>query len=363
MKVLLYFGHHKVGSTALQAYLARNMLTLLQNGILYPAVESQGLSHLLKHALAPKQTPDLSCMNLREPHNALAFRMLASRTNGKTPSWHGTLPQMPAMLRALRHQIEVFQPHTVVLCSEVFSNFGPQHPDLIEVLQKQFPQAEFELYCALRRPDDYMTSWFGQRLRFGQKLKPLSGGTALDDTRTIHFDYQKMVAPWHSAFQGATLHLRNYADILAAGGSVEDFTTQVGCAFPKGLSHKGPSNPGLPRASFEILRRANHTLEPAQAKLLLRLCLENSKSFGSSPNTDIEVFGAELRQTLTDKFAPINAYLGALVGKDMFFPDLEDMRSPRPISLDQATQDALAHIPSDALADPQIQTFLQSLKQ
>ena len=46
MKVILYIGHHKVGSTALQVFLSQNSHRLLQAGILYPAVEMQGFSHL-----------------------------------------------------------------------------------------------------------------------------------------------------------------------------------------------------------------------------------------------------------------------------------------------------------------------------
>jgi len=364
MKVILYFGHHKVGSTALQAFFAQNMLPLAKQGILYPAVETQGLSYLLKQALTGQDTAtDLSCMNLREPHNALAFRMLANRNKRATPPWHGTLPPMPAMLRAIQHQIAVFDPHTVILCSEVFANFGPQHPDLITLLHKQFPGAEIELYCALRRPDDYMISWFGQRLRFGQKLASLSGGTALKDTQTIHFNYKKMVAPWVQTFPDARLHLRNYADILAAGGSVEDFTTQVGCTFPDRLSQKGPKNTGLPRGAFELLRRANHDLPSKEAQALLNLFLGWRTLPSPIPDKEVELFGADLRQKLYENFLPIDAYLGNLIGQDHFFPDLDAIRQAAPLPETEATQALLNSVTAKWLMPAPARAYLQTLKQ
>ena len=44
MDLILFMGHHKVGSSALQMFLARNWLPLARAGILYPAVEPQGMA-------------------------------------------------------------------------------------------------------------------------------------------------------------------------------------------------------------------------------------------------------------------------------------------------------------------------------
>ncbi len=363
MKVIIYFGHHKVGSTALQAFLANNALQLLQQGILYPAVESQGSAHMLALATGRRRAPDLNCMNLREPHNALAFRMLAQDSPKKTtPPWHGALPPLHAMLRAIRHQVEILVPDTVILCSEVFSNFGPSKPALIAQLKKQFPDADFELYCTLRRPDDYMASWFGQRLRFGRKLDALDHGTALADTRSIHFDYQKMIAPWVAAFPDAKLHLRNYAEVLAAGGSVQDFTTQVGCQFPRNVSYEGPNNQGLPRSSYEIVRRAFHDLPTEQANMVLQFFLRRGKSLTPVPDKKVELYGADLRQQLADQFDPINRYLGTLIQTDQFFEDLDQMRQPRPVSLDDANRSLLQTLTTDIIANDAIYAHIQSLK-
>ncbi len=361
MKVIIYFGHHKVGSTALQSFLAGNAIALLRQGILYPAVESQGMAHMMQQLLQPKTPPQLNCMNLREPHNALAFRMMASKPGAKTPPWHGPLPGQPAMLRAIRHQIEVLQPHTVILCSEVFSNFGVRDPNLIRTLHEQFPDAEFELYCALRRPDEYMASWFGQRLRFGQTIKALNAGTAQADMNTIHFDYQKMIAPWITVFDGAPLHLRNYQTIMAAGGSVRDFTTQVSCKFPGRLATNGPSNHGLVRAAYEIMRRANQDLPPEEARQLMQFLLKNGAERSPTPNHEVELFGAELRQELAARFEPINQYLGGLTGRTLFFDDADLMRQTNPVDSIDASRRLLENLLQSPPQRPALQTYLQTL--
>lgn len=361
MKVILYFGHHKVGSTALQAYLARNALALLDRGILYPAIESEGMSHLLAQALGKQKKPALGCMNVREPHNALAFRMLAVKTGGKTPPWHGPLPGLHAMLNTLRHQVEVLQPQTVILCSEVFANFGAGHEDMIAKLHSLFPEAEFELYCALRRPDEYIASWFGQRLRFGDKLEPLAGPGGVQ-TGSIHFDYRRMVEPWVREFAGSPLHLRNYSDILAAGGSVQDFTAQAGCSFPKGLPVKGPSNKGLPRAAYEIIRRANHDLPPAQAQTLREFFLTAPEHLSPVRSSDVELFGADQREELAEAFVPIHAYLTELTGQPAFFPDIGEMRTPRPVPEQEATAQLLAKLDPATLPEPELRSFISSLQ-
>ena len=77
MTFAFFIGHHKTGSTALQTYLANNYLTLLRQGILYPAVDAEGSAANLAAAIKGRDDMvNLGRMNVREPHNALAFRIL-----------------------------------------------------------------------------------------------------------------------------------------------------------------------------------------------------------------------------------------------------------------------------------------------
>ncbi len=360
MKVIIFFGHHKVGSTALQAFFARNHLELLQRGILYPAVEVEGLAQSLAGALNPDRPPALDRMNVREPHNALAFRMLAQATGGKPPAWHGNLPGVGQMLRAIRLQADYLKPHTVILCSEVMSNFGSNHPKLIDTLRDIFPNADYELYCVLRRPDEYLTSWHAQRLRFGDKVSALSDKAARNYFPSIHFDYKRLLVPWIKRFPDSPLHLRNYADVLAAGGSTEDFLAQCDIGFPAGLIPAGRANASLPRAAMELVRRGNHDLPAEQAHSLRQYLLEQGDRLNPVKNADVEMFGANLRADMSRQFAPVHDYLSTLTGQP-FFPDIDQLPTPRPIPEAQATAQLLERLDPAALPDPALRGFVAGL--
>jgi hypothetical protein len=344
MKVIVFFGHHKVGSTALQGFLAANYFALLKAGILYPAVEAEGLVHTLANALDGQKPRLAHEMNLREPHNALAFRMLASISKTKTPDWHGQLPGVVQMIRTIRLQIDTLRPQAVILCSEVMSNFGAARPKFISDLRDIFPGATFELYCVLRRPDDYLVSWHGQRLRFGEAILPLSGGAVPRYYPQIHFDYRKLVAPWLKVFADSPVHLRTYGEVVAAGGIEPDFMATVEAPFPRGLKTFKEANVSLPRAAMEIVRQANHALPGPEAEALRNYFLSASNGLRPVASKDVEMFGSALRTELCDRFDPIHAFLSETTGKAAFFPDIDDMRSPRPIAEAEATAQLLAQI-------------------
>lgn len=361
MKVVIYFGHHKVGSTALQAFLSQNHRLLLDHGILYPAVESEGLCHALADALGRAPAPGRNVMNIREPHNALAFQMLAQANNAKPPAWHGNLPGVGQMIRTLRLQVQYLQPHTVILCSEVLSNFGPHPRNLIERLKGIFPDAEYELYCVLRRPDDYLVSWHGQRLRFGERIPALREVGMAPYRDTIHFDYRKLLEPWVAQFEGAPLHLRSYGDVMKLGGSAQDFQATISVGFPNGLTHTGTANPSIPRAAMEIIRRGNHDLDGAGAQALTQFFLSRHAGLTPPPNGDIEMFGPELRAEMAAQFAPIHDYLCTLAGRD-FFADIDKVAQTCPVPEPEAMAALLAQIDPARLPNPAARDFIATLQ-
>ncbi len=362
MKVILYIGHHKVGSTALQIFLAQNWLRLMQHGILYPAVESRGFANNLTKALHSRETAGDLHVNIREPHSALAYRMMSEVSDRKVPAQFKHLPGSGQMVQALRNQVDWLKPKAVILCSEAFANFGQVDPGLIKRLRNTFPKAEIEIYCALRRPDDYLISWHGQRLKVGEKLAPLSGEAAANYYDTIHFNFRTVVEPWLTEIPEARPILRNYADILKAGGSTEDFAQQIGIDLPEDMLPVGRANTSLPRAAMEIARRGNHELPPEAAHQLVRYLLSSEAKLAPTPNRDVEMFGAELRAEIADRFAPIHAWLSETTGQDAFFPDLGDMPEPRPVSEQDATADLLAQIDPASLPNKTLRDFIASLQ-
>ncbi len=358
MKVIIYIGHHKVGSTALQVFLSQNWLRLAQNGILYPSVESRGFSHGLAMALGVGGPAGGGDMNVREPHSALAYRLMSEVSQRKVPEQFKRLPNAGQMLLALRAQVRSLQPRAVILCSEAFANFGQVDPSLITRLCASFPDAEFEVYCALRRPDDYLISWHGQRLKVGERLKPLGDGAMANYYDTIHFNFRMVVEAWANLVPDARLIIRPYSEILAAGGSTEDFMARTGLDYPDDLIATGQANKSLPRAALEIVRRANHALPPDQAHALSQYFLNAGDTLKPVPNSDIEMFGGPLRAELAEEFTPIHAYLSDLTGSDAFFPDFAEMTKLRPVPEARAAAELLAQIDPQTLPNDALRAYI-----
>lgn len=275
MKIILYIGHHKVGSTALQVFLSQNWLGLIRAGILYPSVESRGFSSNLARMLGDGDKAAQLPVNIREPHSALAYRMMSEVSPRKVPSQFNNLPATGQMFHALRAQANQLKPRAMVLCSEAFANFGEVQPSLIKRLGNAFPKAEFTIYCALRRPDDYLISWHNQRLKVGEKIDRLSEGGAEGYFGNIHFNFRTVVEPWAQQLPQARMIVRPYGAIMAAGGSTQDFMDQVGVTFPEDMIPAGRANRSLPRAAMEIVRRANHALPPGKAHALTQFLMNS----------------------------------------------------------------------------------------
>lgn len=360
MKVIFYIGHHKVGSTALQTFLTLNWRRLARHGILYPAVESRGFAANLARALGEPGKGDETDVNIREPHSALAYKMMSEVSDRKVPVQFKRIPASAQMLLALQNQVRAIRPKAVILCSEAFANFGQVKPELIQTLANLFPKAEFEVYCALRRPDDYLISWHGQRLKVGEKVMALSAGGAEAYFDNIHFNFRTVVEAWVERLPGARLILRPYGEILAAGGSTEDFMAQISIAPPDKLVPAGHANSSLPRAAMEIVRRANHDLPPDQAHALSQFLLKHGPALKPAANSDVEMYGEALRALLVERFAPIHDYLSELAGRP-FFDDIAELGETRPLPEAQAVANLLSRIDPATLPRRELGDYIATL--
>ena len=344
MRVILFIGHHKVGSSALQHYLARNAPALLRQGILYPAIEAAGMRRLQSRVAAAIAGP--LHINIREAHNALAFSMMSDITGKSVPSLHTDLPNTDTMLANISSQIDRCQPHTVILASEVMANFYNVGTATIKRLLANFSGADLTVTATLRRVDDYLVSWQGQRLRFGHAPPRLSDGGM---SGGIHFNYRKMIKPWADTCEDATWHLCNYADVVAAGGSVPHFFNTNSLPLTINNTAEARVNTGLHRALIEIARRGNTELEKGTAQTLLQGLRTLGGQLDLPDTSDIELYGAPRRTKIFNRFAPVQAYLSDFVGHP-FFPDIDDILIPRPVPEDLANAQALTQIRARHLA-------------
>lgn len=370
MKIILFIGHHKVGSSALQGYLAQNAPALARQGVLYPAVEEQGLARMLSEdgrGAGPGYLPP----NLREPHNALAFSMIHDHNGSPVPALHPDLPPTDAMLEIIRDQIARFAPQVVILAAEVFAHFGNMKGGMIArltgALTDTAPEAAIRLTATLRRVDDYLISWHGQRLRFGQKVRALPQGALNHYMGTIHFDYRKMLEGWVTALPEAELRLRPYGGVLAAGGSVADFMAQPGLPELSGVAVPSDDvqrvNTGLHRGLIEIARRCNDALEPEDAGDVFRVLLQLGPTLDLPRPSAVELYGAEARNRLVTRFAPIKSWLETLSDRPLL-PDLTEIARLRPYPEHEVNRAALAQLTgTHAMAfAPRARAFLAGLE-
>jgi len=362
MRAICHIGHHKTGTTSLQAFLAQNSHELLKVGTLYPWVENEGAAKAVGKALRGGDGHEELPINIREAHNALAFRMLADALpNWKVPEYHRMLPHSNQMMRAIELQIRELQPETTILCSEVMSHFGKIAQDQITRLRTKALRSvsDITIWCTLRRPDEQLVSWHGQQMRFGQSPAPLSDvehGLKLD---WLHVDYRGVIEPWAQLIPEAELILRPYDEVRAEGGSIDDFFKHSRITRPANLQPAQTLNVGFQPAVIILLRKANKELPaPLAAQLAghMGALTRGMDLFGTS---QVEFLGEASRRKLVEHFAPIHAWLSQVSGRATFFADIDRMAQCNPHSeaealrqfLDQLTPDRLQQLPSQELRD------------
>lgn len=360
--LIIFLGHHKVGSTSLQDYFARNMLSYAEQGILYPYVDFEGAAHFVAQNLRDVPPPQLP-LNVREPHNALAFAMLAEAGARRVPEFHRNLPDLAQMRHAVGQQMAQIRPHTVVLVSEVFANFGAEAPGFAADLARLFPVRNVTLYAAFRQIDDYLVAWHGQRLKFGHKLQSLQSGGAVEYFDTIHFDYRKVLHGWQEAFPDAQLVLRSYDEVLRSGGSTQDFLTHSGLPFGAAAG-TGRMNVSLHPALHEILRRGVVALPATSARRLRKLLAAKTPKLGLPPAKDVEMFGPVQRKEIIWRFSEIDRALGKLRRQDRFFSPDRNSAKQRPIPEAEARATALDRLCDDLTEETpaDIRSFLFGLR-
>lgn len=333
-RLVIFLGHHKTGSTALQDFLARNSQTLAKHGVLYPYVDFEGAAFNLYGTRT--QTLDDLPLNVREPHNAWAFSLLEQNGKRRIPEFHRKLPSLKQMEHALEQQLRFLRPHTVVLASEVFANFGADAPDLISRIAERFPAKTVTLYASFRRIDEYLVSWYGQQLKFGAKLPPLEEQWKRY-LPTIHFDYSKVLRGWKSAFPNADIRLRNYEDVRRVG-IVEDFFAQMDLPMPQETIFAKRSNLSIHPVFLELQRLSNRILPPERAARMRDRLQKASLRIEAPKAFDIELYGDVLRSEIADQFTPIDRALGIRAGRSEFFGESIDIRRTRPVPYREVTE-------------------------
>jgi hypothetical protein len=346
VKLVIFIGHHKVGSTSLQGFLSSNRKRLLSSGILYPGIQRENvvdgtynLAYRAVKSLLRKPLYERIPMNIREPHNALALRMLQEGHHVNKPiDFHRNVPSSKNIFSFVRQQIDIYQPKAVILCAEAFTNFAGDMAELVVLLKRALPAENVRIICSLRRVDQYICSWYGQRLKLGHVMKPLRGQGLTDIFGSIHFNYRKILRAWYKGFPEGEFVVRNYSDVLANGGSIPDFIRSSDLDFPADLPVSTGANQGIPFCFYELCRVANHELSPTSTRQIRNLAIRRYDRSVYPENRRIELLGAEHRQKIFDRFQPIHEFLIEETGCKPFFHDQQDILNVADISEFEASK-------------------------
>jgi len=340
MKTIFYIGHFKTGSSSLQGYLSANQAALARAGILYPPVESQGVAHLLSSVLRGRKTASVDLpLNILEPHNALALRLMNEENGHEVPPYYPHLPSGFQMIQMVDALVRDLSPDAVIFCSEVFALFGgtPGNKSLQRVKNRLSFGNEL-ITCNLRRPDKHLASWHLQRLKFGSPMNALRGGAMEHYFHGVHFDQFLLLRAWKEQFHAAEFVVQNFDDIH---DTVANFKTLSGITCPDDNSRSLNLNPSVPYAFAEICRLALVQAPGAISGYLVNWVASNADRLEFPKNPDVDLFGKDLRNEMVERFRPIHHDLSRLVGVDEFYPDLDEIRDVPPLSDIDAARMAL----------------------
>ena len=168
----------------------------------------------------------------------------------------------------------------------------------------------------------------------------------------MHFRYDSIVTAWRDAFPDARFVARNYDDVSRAGGSIADFFDQASIPFAPARAETGiRSNPSIPYAMAEILRRANAALG-SEASAVRDYLSAAKDRIATRSNTEVELFGAAHREALCDAFEPVHKALCDQLGVPTFFADIDKARICNPVPELEAAREALAALKQDVTSLP-----------
>lgn len=335
MKTFVLIGHHKVGTTALQHKFAGNLGAYRDAGVLYPIVDSLGLEHLLSDMSGNPQDSDQLQINAREPHNALAFRILAEHKKTRVPRYHAHLPSSRQQIRTIRAQQRALDPQATVLVSEVMSHFGFSIPEYLpEFKRLLLTDTDPHIVLVLRRPDEHIQSWYSQTIRLGKNIPSIRGDGLNEFIDTIHLQYRRLLEPWLQHVPEATYHVVYYPEIVQQGGLVvfmNELLRRYGIDVPRTLDDPTRRNTSYHPVLLEPLRRWVEDHGPLSRPQEADAC-KKGESRRLPDRKRVEILGKENRLRIFEEFYPQKVWFDETFGTDVLFKDVEDIAKCLPKS-------------------------------
>ena len=366
MKTVICLGLHKTGSTSLQHYLLANQVNLARNGVLFPPVHAQGVARFLGEALG-RFDPQARAARLNEymGHNALAHRLIADAlADSPLPKGHAPMPEGAEVLEAVADMAQQLAAQALVFCSEDLATVGVKAPQSTEMFGRHFGAGPVGLFAVIRRPDDALSSWQSQMLKFRRPFPSLEESGVGPWLRSVHVDYRAALTPWVERFPKAERFFLPYGEVRKNGGAIAAFEQ----AFPDIARHAPcktkDANSSLPYAMIEVARIAMWHLDLRKAVELRGYLSRAARRLEVPRNEDVDLLGAVARAELAASFEGCHGWLGDVTGRKPFFEDIDEIRRARLFDGRSATAEIMPELIADSqmhLTDPDLRAFLDRL--
>ena len=284
-RLILHIGGAKCGSSAIQAYLAKNRHALFRNKVLVPST---------KLDMEGDFTGDQIWFFQNIRRNEDRENVLMRRFGG------------------LKRYMDRFGSDTLVVSAENISNNLHYAAEFARVL------SEFETHVVfyVRRQDDYLISaWQQWDLKQFPSLE-----VYIDQKIGKYPDWNERTLPWAEAFGDDRVSVRVFRrDKLVNQNVVDDFIATTGLDVTDCVALEGLSNPSFNEHLGDMLHRIQdvfkspHDNEPygTLARLIGPMAFK--------PDSRSHLFSLEERLRILDAFADSNAAL-----KARFLPELGD---------------------------------------
>ena len=329
MKAFIYIGMHKCGSTSLQSFFSENYKLLRDNSAIYPYADSTCADFAQKNAgiktnvlLNRAKKLGINLADFRAPHNALTLRLINNEQVRQNRS--NSIGTSHQIITAINKQIQDTKPDKLILVSEIMSHFGFRDNDPIETLLSSFNAQENNVYGLIRRPDEYLQSWYGQELKFIGPRKIFRGIRKRYQNvykNTCHFNYTKMIDPWVKSRNTTNISITNYSLI---DDTIEWFVAKAKLEITEEQKRKKlRRNKSVHKCYYNLLRFVRNNYNNYARESINNLINFSALDF-LPDNKTIDILGAKLRSEIYTDFRKHHEYLSTLTGK-VFFDDYDEI--------------------------------------
>lgn len=281
-RVILHIGGAKCGSSAIQAYLARNRDALAGRGLAVPGIALDFAS-------------DVTGEQIWFFEDAVTA---------------GDLSRIAERFRGLLDAVEREGFRDVVVSAENVCN----HPSLAPLLAETLSDAEVRIVFYVRRQDDFLiSSWQQWNLKRFDSVESFLSARMGQDARWL-----AMITPWAEAFGDAHITVRPFLrSRLRNGDVIDDFFDVIGVSQEGLLPLARNANPSFDEALARLAHRVRDVFDGPHDNrfydVMARLLGQAALKKGSASS----LLNLEVRRDIMAFYQDENAEL-----KARFMPDL-----------------------------------------